>query len=105
MEFRPGDRSGRRIDVHVIVFDERGNGIYGPQENGQQYPAASLTGNGIIERHPVACISPEYLVQFHTGYRLRTHDFHDVHALCECFGIEYPEEYKRLRDAPELGRF
>lgn len=96
-----GDQSGRRIDVHVIVLDEQGNGIYGPRENGQQYPAASLTGNGIVEECSVACISPEYLVQFHTGYKLRAHDFHDVHALCERFGIEYPEEYKRPKSSLE----
>src|SRR6516162_10485620 len=27
-----GDESGREIDVHVIVLDDSGNGIYGPPE-------------------------------------------------------------------------
>ena len=50
-----GDENGREIDVHVIVFDEKGNGIYGPRENGEMYPAASLTGTGQIEGHTVRC--------------------------------------------------
>src|SRR4030095_8994065 len=29
------DDEGREIDVHVIVLDEKGNGIYGPAENGE----------------------------------------------------------------------
>jgi lincosamide nucleotidyltransferase A/C/D/E len=52
------DAEGHEIDVHVIVLDEKGNGIYGPAENGQMYPAASLTGAGMINDHPVRCISP-----------------------------------------------
>jgi len=27
-----GDASGREIDVHVIVVDEKGDGLYGPAE-------------------------------------------------------------------------
>ena len=38
-----GDQNGREIDVQVIVIDEREDGIYGPPENGEMYPAASLT--------------------------------------------------------------
>jgi hypothetical protein len=32
-----GDEYGREIDVHVIVFDSRRNGIYGPKESGEMY--------------------------------------------------------------------
>ena len=39
-----GDENGREIDVHVIVMDDKGNGLYGPVENGELYPSASLTG-------------------------------------------------------------
>ena len=46
--FVMGDDKGREIDIHVIVLDERGNGIYGPPENGEMYPAGSLTGTGSI---------------------------------------------------------
>ena len=54
-----GDENGREIDVHVVVLDDRGNGIYGPSEKGEMYPAASLTGTGKIQGKKVRCISPE----------------------------------------------
>jgi lincosamide nucleotidyltransferase A/C/D/E len=57
------------------------------------YPAASLTGSGVLAGHAVKCISAEYMVRFHTGYKLRETDFQDVAALCARFGIDYPEEY------------
>jgi lincosamide nucleotidyltransferase A/C/D/E len=62
-----GNENGKEIDVHVIVLDEQGNGIYGPPEKGEMYPAASLTGAGTIEGQPVRCISPEWMVKFHSG--------------------------------------
>lgn len=88
-----GDENGREIDVHAIVFDEKGNGIYGPRENGEMYPAASLTGTGQIEGYTVRCISPEWVVKFHSGYELRDKDFRDVSALCKKFGITLPLAY------------
>ena len=88
-----GDDKGHEIDVHVIALDVKGNGIYGPPENGEMYPAASLAGIGTIAGHPVRCISPEWMVRFHSGYELKPKDLHDVSALCEKFGIELPEEY------------
>lgn len=91
------DGKGDLVDVHAIVFDAEGNGLYGPVEKGIMYPAASLTGKGTINCQPVKCISAEYLVKFHTGYELDENDFKDVMALCERFGIEYPKEYAHLR--------
>jgi lincosamide nucleotidyltransferase A/C/D/E len=92
-----GDEYGREIDVHVIVFDSRRNGIYGPKENGRMYPAASLTGAGLIEGRTVRCISPEWVVKFHSGYALKDKDFQDVSALCRKFGLGLPPEYARLK--------
>jgi len=89
-----GDAAGRLIDIHVIVLDESGNGIYGPPENGEMYPAGSLDGTGFIAGHTVRCISADHLVAFHTGYPLRPQDLHDVTTLCERFGIELPGEYR-----------
>lgn len=89
-----GDSEGREIDVHVIVLDDNGNGIYGRAENGQMYPAASLTGVGMIDNCPVRCISPEWAVKFHSGYELQEKDLKDVSAICQKFGIELPDEYK-----------
>lgn len=90
-----GDASGHEIDVHVIVFDAEGNGRYGPIEKGVMYPADSLTGTGTIDGHTVKCISAEWTIKFHSGYARKDQDVKDVAALCDRFGIEYPEEYAK----------
>jgi lincosamide nucleotidyltransferase A/C/D/E len=93
-----GDDEGHLVDVHVIVFDDQKNGIYGPVERGEFYPAQSLIGTGAIGRQKVRCITPEYLVQFHTGYELQESDYRDVSALCAKFGIDLPQEYERFKN-------
>jgi len=93
-----GDENGREIDVHVIVLDDQGDGIYGPPEKGEKYPAASLTGTGNIDGQAVRCISPEWMVKFHFGYDLKDKDFRDVSALCNKFGIELPTVYERFKE-------
>jgi len=92
--FAMGDPEGHEIDFHVIVLDESGRGIYGPPEDGDLYPAEALAGTGTVEGRAVVCISPEYLVKFHTGYALHETDRADVSALCEKFGIPLPAEYQ-----------
>jgi lincosamide nucleotidyltransferase A/C/D/E len=93
-----GNRRGHEIDVHVIVLDAQGDGIYGPNENGEMYPAASLTGTGTIAGEIVNCISPEWAVKFHSGYELKETDRKDVAALCERFGIDVPREYLESKE-------
>ncbi len=92
-----GDDRRHKIDVHVIVFDVEGNGIYGPLEKGNTYPVNSLSGTGAINGYTVKCISLEYMIKFHTGYKLRNRDFQDVLALCEKFNIDCPKEYMRIK--------
>jgi lincosamide nucleotidyltransferase A/C/D/E len=41
----------------------------------------------------VACITPDWLVRFHSGYHVDETDWADVSALCERFGIPMPSEY------------
>jgi lincosamide nucleotidyltransferase A/C/D/E len=91
------DSAGHELDVHVIEFDELGNGSYGPPANGQMYPASSLTGTGSVLGQPVRCIAARDLVQFHLGYELDENDYHDVAALCERFDLELPAEYERFQ--------
>lgn len=88
-----GDEHGHLVDVHAVVFDEDGNGLYGPVEKGVMYPAASLSGVGMIGGRPVRCLSPEWMVKFHSGYELDKDDYRDVSALCAKFGFDLPEEY------------
>jgi lincosamide nucleotidyltransferase A/C/D/E len=95
--FVMGDERGHEVDFHVIVLDEHGDGVYGPPENGDRYPAEALTGTGTVEGRAVRCITPEWLVAFHTGYEPDADDWADVSALCERFGIPVPPEYQRFR--------
>ena len=96
--FVMGDDEGHEIDFHSYTFDEAGNHIFGVK-----YPFDSLTGTGSINGHPVKCISPEWMVKFHSGYRykLDENDYRDVKALCQRFGIEIPAEYEEFARADE----
>ena len=93
-----GDDAGRQIDFHVIVLDEGGRGIYGPRENQDYYPAEALAGKGTVKERSVDCITPEWLVRFHTGYEVDATDWADVSALCERFSIPVPREYLGFDD-------
>lgn len=83
-----GDDQGRQIDFHSYTFDENGNLTFGVP-----YPFDSLHGSGSIEGCPVRCITPAWLIEFHTGYPLDENDYHDVKLLCLRFGIPMPAEY------------
>lgn len=91
------DRDGHEVDFDVITIDASGNGIYGPAENGQFYPAEALTGTGMINGRRVDCFSPAWLVVFHTGYEVDADDWADVSALCQRFGIPIPDDYIEFR--------
>ena len=43
-----------------------------------------------------ACITPEWLVRFHTGYAIDATDWADVSALCARFGLAVPDDYRRF---------
>ena len=88
-----GDNKGHEIDFHSYTFDEKGDNIFGVK-----YPLESLAGAGKINGHPVKCISPEWMVKFHTGYKLDENDYRDVLALCEYFGIPLPSEYENFQN-------
>jgi lincosamide nucleotidyltransferase A/C/D/E len=83
-----GDDSGHLFDVHSCTFDKAGNNVFGVK-----YPYDSLKGSGSINGLPVKCITPEWIVKFHSGYKLDENDYHDVKLLCNRFGIEIPKEY------------
>lgn len=91
-----GDNAGHKIDFHVVVLDEAGNGIYGPPENGEKYPVSSLKGQGKIGSKAVKCIAVKDMVEFHTQYEPDENDYHDVKLLCEKFDIALPEIYKKF---------
>ena len=82
------DAQGREIDVHTYTLDETGNNIHDVP-----YAREHLTGNGLINGYAVRCVPPEWLVKFHTGYKLDRNDFREVRALCGRFGIALPDEF------------
>ena len=83
-----GDAQGHLVDFHSFTFDQAGNITFGVA-----YPFDSLQGHGSIDGFPVRCITPKWMVKFHTGYPLDEGDYHDVKALCQHFGYEIPAEY------------
>ncbi|AFY92710.1 nucleotidyltransferase domain-containing protein [Chamaesiphon minutus] len=95
-----GDCEGHQIDLHTYTFDAAGNCIYGIP-----YPLESLSGNGSINGYPVNCISPEWVVKFHTAYQFDEDDYRDVKAICQHFKIAMPLEYEDFeRDFLQQGR-
>jgi len=83
-----GDDQGHLFDLHSCTFDAAGNNVFGVE-----YPQASWEGSGIINGHPVQCITPEWMVKFHTGYDLDENDYQDVKLLCKRYNLDIPEEY------------
>jgi lincosamide nucleotidyltransferase A/C/D/E len=84
-----GDEHGHLVDAHTYTFDADGNLTYG-----LAYPPESLHGTGSIAGTPVTCITPEWLLKFHSGYEVDEKDYHDVRLLCDRFGLRLPDEYQ-----------
>lgn len=82
----------REIDIHTFVFDGNGKNVYGTA-----YPKESLTGKGTINRVPINCIPPEWVVKFHAqaSYEPKEKDIKDVKAICDKFDLKPPENYKK----------
>ena len=89
-----GDATGREIDVHAFVYDDKGNVV-----EGIMYPAASLTGNGTINGQTVRCISAKYMVEFLAPWISKWPEKYldAVSELCEKFSIALPEEYTKFK--------
>jgi lincosamide nucleotidyltransferase A/C/D/E len=88
---------GLQVDVHSVVFDEEGNGVYRMQ-NGQDwiYPAEGFRGKGMIGDLSVKCLSPETQVLCHAhGYEPGETDFHDMEMLRDVFDVTLPQHLKR----------
>lgn len=85
------DAKGHQIDVHSYTFDENGVNVFGVA-----YKPHHLTGTGIINSYPVKCIPADVMIEFHSGYELDQDDYHDVKALCDRFGLELPEAYRKF---------
>jgi lincosamide nucleotidyltransferase A/C/D/E len=93
------DGSGLEVDVHAIVFDRDGNGVY-RMENGSDwiFPAAGFSGRGVVQGISVRCLSPETQVLCHAhGYVPTEKDLQDMELLQARFGVELPPHLRRNR--------
>ena len=91
------DDHGLEVDVHAMVFDEDGNGVY-RMHNGDDwiFPAAGFTGRGTILGVNVRCLSPEVQVLCHAhGYVPAEKDLRDMELLEARFGVELPPHLRR----------
>jgi lincosamide nucleotidyltransferase A/C/D/E len=96
--FVMADPAGREVDLHGVVLDASGDGLYGPQPTdgpGRKYPAAAFRGEGVIGGESVRCLTADYQMANHAGYDPGEADFHDVYALHHKFGIPVPNDYAR----------
>jgi len=88
---------GLEVDIHAVVFDGEGNGIYRMQ-NGKDwiYPQVGFSGRGKVEDVKVKCLSPVVQVHCHAhGYTPVEKDFQDMEKLHLKFGIELPPQLSR----------
>jgi lincosamide nucleotidyltransferase A/C/D/E len=91
------DRFGLEVDVHAIVFDREGNGVY-RMANGSDwiFPAAGFRGRGLVHGVNVRCLSPEVQVLCHAhGYVPTEKDLRDMELLQARFGVELPPHLRR----------
>jgi lincosamide nucleotidyltransferase A/C/D/E len=88
---------GLEMDVHAVVFDDDGHGVYRMQ-NGEDwiYPAEGFNGHGAVGNVDVRCLSAATQVLCHAhGYTPTEKDFRDMELLKERFGVELPPQLKR----------
>jgi lincosamide nucleotidyltransferase A/C/D/E len=91
MSFESVDADGRQVDVHPVVFDERGDGVYVMRSGlAWSYPAAGFAGTGQCSTRDVRCLTAEVQILCHDGYELDQQDVKDLTALREAFGLRLP---------------
>jgi len=95
LSFEIVDSEGRQVDVHPIVFDERGNGVY-RMDSGKTwvYPAEGFAGVGQVAGEEVRCLTPQVQMLVHSGYELSAKDHEEIRVLQERFGVEPPPGYQ-----------
>jgi lincosamide nucleotidyltransferase A/C/D/E len=94
LSFMVVDPAGRQVDIHPVVFDDDGNGVY-QMDNGKTwtYPADGFAGVGRIGGTRVRCLSPRVQMLVHSGYELSQKDHDEIRALHDRFGVDPPCGY------------
>ena len=89
VEVRSRGGFGPQVDIHLLVFDQQGNGTQ-DLGNGSTFtcPAAGLSGAGVIGGREVRCLTPDLQLACHRGYEPNEDDYDDVVALSGVLGVE-----------------
>jgi lincosamide nucleotidyltransferase A/C/D/E len=91
------DSCGLEVDVHAIVFDRDGNGVYRMQDGSDWiFPAEGFKSRGGVQGIAVRCLSPETQVLCHAhGYVPIEKDLRDMELLRAHLGVELPPHLRR----------
>ena len=89
--------AGLEVDVHAIVFDSSGDGIYRMSDGADWiFPSEGFAGRGVVHGVAVRCLSPEVQVMCHAnGYVPTEKNFRDMELLQLRFGVELPTQLTR----------
>ena len=82
------DGNARIIDLHIFSRNSEGDFVF----ESETFPKEVFTGKGRIGHLEVDCITPEWQVRFHSGYKLDDNDIKDVLLLCDKFNLALPDE-------------
>lgn len=82
------DENARIIDFHIFSRNSEGDFVF----ESETFPKEIFTSIGRIGHLEVDCISPEWQVRFHSGYKLDDNDIKDVLLLCDKFNLALPDE-------------
>ena len=94
LSFMVVDPLGRQVDVHPVVSDEDGDGIYQmDHERTWTYPADGFEGVGHVAGKRVRCLTARVQMLVHSGYELGQKDHDEIAILHERFGVAPPSGY------------
>jgi lincosamide nucleotidyltransferase A/C/D/E len=97
------DAAGRQVDLHLLTFDERGNG-WQRLTQGEAwglYPAAERA-TGLVAGEAVGCISAALQHRFHLGWEWDDKAKHDMALLGKRFALPLPPR-RHAPGAAQLG--
>ena len=88
------DARDRRVDVHIVTFDDEGGALQ-RQEDGSlwRYPPEGFLGLGQVDGREVACLSAEVQVLCHLNYDPDETDHRDMKLLAESRSMVLPAPY------------
>ena len=75
-----GHTNGQEVDVHVVRQSTDGN-VEALWNVPYTFTEEGLSGTGVVDGHPVRCLSREMQRQAHTGYDLPPQHLHDLELL------------------------